>query len=31
MDLRKSNATTKHKSVKDYQRKPKHTGRGYDQ
>lgn len=31
LDLRQSSATSKHKSVKDYRRKPKHVGRGYDQ
>jgi hypothetical protein len=29
--LRSSNATTKHKSAKDYQRKPKHKGKGWSE
>jgi hypothetical protein len=28
-DTRRSNATTKHKSVKDYRRKPKHVAKGW--
>lgn len=30
IETRRSNATSKHKSVKDYRRKPKHTGRGWE-
>jgi hypothetical protein len=29
LDTRRSNATSKHKSVKDYRRKPKHQGKGW--
>jgi hypothetical protein len=29
LDLRKSSATSKHKSVKDYRRKPKHVAKGW--
>lgn len=30
LESRRSNATAKHKSVKDYRRKPKHVGRGWE-
>lgn len=29
MEIRRSSAASKHKSVKDYRRKPKHVGRGW--
>lgn len=29
-DIRRSNAASKHKSVKDYRRKPKHVNKGWD-
>jgi hypothetical protein len=29
-ELRRSNAAGSHKSVKDYRRKPKHAGRGWE-
>lgn len=29
-ELRRSNATSRHKSAKDYRRKPKHSGRGWE-
>ena len=29
-ELRRSNAAGTHKSVKDYRRKPKHAGRGWE-
>lgn len=29
-DIRRSNATSKHKSVKDYRRKPKHVAKGWE-
>lgn len=29
-ELRRSNAAGSHKSVKDYRRKPKHPGRGWE-
>lgn len=29
-DIRRSNATSKHKSVKDYRRKPKHVNKGWE-
>ena len=28
-DIRRSNATSKHKSAKDYRRKPKHSAKGW--
>ncbi len=30
LDSRRSNATAKHKSVKDYRRKPKHVSKGWE-
>lgn len=30
-ELRRSNATSRHKSVMDYRRKPKHPNRGWDE
>lgn len=29
-DLRRSNATSRHKSIKDYRRKPKHRNLGWE-
>lgn len=29
-ELRRSSAAERHRSVKDYQRKPKHVGRGWE-
>ena len=29
-ELRRSNATARHKSPKDYRRKPKHQGKGWE-
>ncbi len=29
-ELRRSSATSRHKSAADYRRKPKHTGRGWE-
>lgn len=29
-EKRRSSATDRHRSVKDYQRKPKHPGKGYE-
>lgn len=30
-ELRRSNATTRHKSIADYRRKPKHPNKGWDE